>query len=61
MPHLFPDLARTIAVAKDDTRLRDALQAALRAAIADGSYDRVLQRWGLSDAALHTAAINAGT
>lgn len=47
-----------IAVAKDNTALRDAVQAALRAIIADGSYDRILDKWGVSRGALKTAAIN---
>ncbi len=50
-----------IAVAKGATALRDAIQAALRAAIDDGTYDRVLEKWGVSRGALKTAAINGGT
>lgn len=50
-----------IAVDKDATALRDAIQAALRAAVDDGSYDRVLEKWGVTRGALKTAAINGGT
>ncbi len=47
-----------IAVAKDKTALRDAVQAALRAIIADGTYDRILDKWGVARGALKTADIN---
>lgn len=50
-----------IAVAKGATELRDAIQEALQAVIADGTYDRVLERWGVIRGALKTAAINGGT
>ena len=49
-----------IGVRKDDTQLRDALQEALKAAIADGSYMQVLQKWNVTQGALTTAAINGG-
>lgn len=47
-----------IAVPKENTKLRDALQAALKAIIADGTYDKVLEKWGATPGALKTAAIN---
>lgn len=50
-----------IAVPKDDTDLRDALQAALKAIIADGTYDQILAKWNVTAGALKTAPINAGT
>ena len=49
-----------IGVRKDDRRLRDALQAALRAVIADGTYAKVLRSWDLPQGALTSAAINGG-
>ena len=49
-----------IGVNKDAPMLRDAIQAALRNVIADGSYDAALGHWGGSEAALHSAAVNAG-
>ena len=42
---------------KDDTELQSVLQEALREAIADGSYDRVLTKWNVTDGALRTAAM----
>src|SRR6266540_4359372 len=47
-----------IAVRKDDTQLRDALQAALKAVIADGTYDQILSKWGVQQGALKTAPLN---
>ncbi|HUQ39472.1 MAG TPA: ABC transporter substrate-binding protein [Acidimicrobiales bacterium] len=49
-----------IGIRKSDTQLRDALQAALKAAIARGSYDRALQAWNAKGGALTTAAVNGG-
>jgi polar amino acid transport system substrate-binding protein len=47
-----------IAVPTDNTKLRDAMQAALKAIIANGTYDKILAKWGVSSGALKTAAIN---
>ena len=47
-----------IAVPSDNTELRDALQAALKAIIADGTYDKILEKWGVTNGALKTATIN---
>ncbi|GAC1537060.1 MAG: ABC transporter substrate-binding protein [Acidimicrobiales bacterium] len=49
-----------IGVSRDAPMLRDAVQAALRNIIADGSYDAALSHWGGAEAALRSAAINAG-
>ncbi len=49
-----------IGVRKTDTQLRDALQEALKAIVADGAYAQVLQKWNVSQGALTTAAINGG-
>ena len=46
-----------IGVRKDDTELRAVLQEALRAIIADGSYDRVLTKWNVTAGALKTAKV----
>jgi polar amino acid transport system substrate-binding protein len=46
-----------IGVRKDDTDLQQVLQEALRAIIEDGSYDRVLTKWNVTDGALKTAQL----
>jgi polar amino acid transport system substrate-binding protein len=50
-----------IAVRKDDTTLRDDIQAALKKVIASGAYDKILADWNVSQGALKTAAINGGS
>ncbi|MFE5207922.1 ABC transporter substrate-binding protein [Streptomyces sp. NPDC056600] len=49
-----------IAVDKDNTQLRDALKAAVDAIIEDGSYQKVLEKWGAETGAIDAAAINSG-
>lgn len=49
-----------IAVARDRTLLRDALQAALERLVATGVYQDVLTRWGVADGAVATVSVNAG-
>ncbi|MFJ4791047.1 ABC transporter substrate-binding protein [Streptomyces sp. NPDC088794] len=49
-----------IAVAKDNTQLRDALQAALDAIIKNGEYDKIITKWGVADGAVTAAAVNGG-
>jgi polar amino acid transport system substrate-binding protein len=50
-----------IAVPSKNTALRDSLQAALKAIVADGTYDRILAGWHVSAGALTTAAVNGGS
>jgi polar amino acid transport system substrate-binding protein len=50
-----------IGVRKDDAELRTVLKEALRAIIDDGSYDRVLTKWNVSDGALKSAQITGST
>jgi polar amino acid transport system substrate-binding protein len=50
-----------IGVRKDDTELQQVLQEALRAIIEDGSYDRVLTKWNVTDGALKTAAVTGAS
>jgi polar amino acid transport system substrate-binding protein len=50
-----------IAFDKGSTQLRDAVRAALKAIIADGSYDQILTKWQVTAGALKTADINGGT
>lgn len=49
-----------IAVSKENTHLRDALQAAMSAIIKDGAYQKVLQKWNVTDGAVTEAKINGG-
>jgi len=49
-----------IAVAKDNTELRDALKAALDALIENGEYDKIIKKWGVEDGAVKEATINGG-
>ncbi|MER5908946.1 ABC transporter substrate-binding protein [Streptomyces sp. NPDC001982] len=49
-----------IAVAKSNTQLRDALQAAMNAVIKSGDYDKILTKWGAADGAVKESAINGG-
>ncbi|MFD7711866.1 ABC transporter substrate-binding protein [Streptomyces sp. NPDC059785] len=49
-----------IAVAKSNTQLRDALQAALNAVIKDGTYDKIVAEWGVDAGAVKEATINGG-
>ncbi|OIJ67012.1 ABC transporter substrate-binding protein [Streptomyces mangrovisoli] len=49
-----------IAVAKDQTQLRDALQAAMNAIIKSGEYQKILDKWGAGDGAVKESVINGG-
>lgn len=49
-----------IAVAKNNTQLRDALKAALDAIIANGEYEKVIKKWGVEDGSVTEATINGG-
>ncbi|MCW2645016.1 MAG: atrA protein [Pseudonocardiales bacterium] len=46
---------------KADTKLRDAMQAGLKAIIADGTYGKILDKWGLQSISLTTASVNDAT
>lgn len=50
-----------IAVSKKNRSLRDRVQRALEAVIAEGTYDALLHKWGLEQGALRSAPVNAGT
>lgn len=50
-----------LAVPKGSDGLTNALQAALKAVIADGTYEQILKKWNLQDGALTTATINGAT
>jgi polar amino acid transport system substrate-binding protein len=49
-----------IAVAKDEARLRDALQAALERIVSTGEYRRILADWDVADGAVRAVTVNAG-
>ncbi|MBW1603046.1 ABC transporter substrate-binding protein [Streptomyces sp. JJ66] len=49
-----------IAVSKDDTKLRDALQKAVQAIIDNGEYAKVLKEWNAEAGAIEEATVNAG-
>ncbi|MFE7139787.1 ABC transporter substrate-binding protein [Streptomyces sp. NPDC057644] len=49
-----------IAVDKDNTQLRDALKEALDAIIKNGEYEKVLEKWDVTNSAVTKATINAG-
>ncbi len=50
-----------IAVPKKNTKLRDAVQAALKKVQEQGVYDQLLAKYGLSDLALKGAPLNSAT
>jgi len=58
--HVYQPVPLGIGVAKDNTALRDALQKALNAMIADGSYRKILEKHGVADGAVTSATINGG-
>ncbi|MFD3518123.1 ABC transporter substrate-binding protein [Streptomyces sp. NPDC058657] len=49
-----------IAVDKKNTKLRDVLKEAVDAIIKDGTYKKVLEKWGAQTGAIEAAAINSG-
>lgn len=49
-----------IALSKENTELRDALQQALALIIANGDYDKIVAKWGVKDGAVTKAIINGG-
>ncbi|MEV4706314.1 ABC transporter substrate-binding protein [Actinoplanes sp. NPDC049316] len=49
-----------LAVARDNTALRDTLRDALDLLIRSGAYGELLERWGLASGAVKASSINAG-
>lgn len=49
-----------IAVAKDDTQLRDTIRAALNKIIENGEYAKILKKWEVTHGAVKEATVNAG-
>ena len=56
----FGTLPVGIPVPKNNPKLRDAVQAALKKVIDSGTYDALLTKWNLQDQALKGAPINTG-
>ena len=50
-----------IAVRKSDTELRDAIKAAMDAIMKNGEYQKILEKWNVSEGALKEATINGGS
>lgn len=50
-----------IGVSKDNTELRDAIQAAMSAIIENGEYQKILEKWNVTDGAVTEAKINGGS
>jgi polar amino acid transport system substrate-binding protein len=50
-----------IAVNKQLTGLRDAVQAVLKQMVADGSYEAILKKWDIAQGALKDITVNAGS
>jgi polar amino acid transport system substrate-binding protein len=57
----FGTLPVGIPVPKNNPKLRDAVQGALKKVIASGTYDALLAKWNLQDQALKDAPINSGS
>ncbi|MER5521268.1 ABC transporter substrate-binding protein [Streptomyces sp. NPDC002763] len=50
-----------IAVSKENTQLRDALQAAMAAIIKNGDYQKILEKWNVTQGAVTEAKTNGGS
>ena len=57
----YEDAPYGIALPKSDGQFAQAVQGALAALIADGSYKTILEKWGVEDGAITTPAINGAT
>lgn len=55
----FENAPYGVAVAKD-SKLGKAIQAAFQAIMDDGTYKKILDKWGVADGGITTATINAG-
>ncbi|MDT0434653.1 MULTISPECIES: ABC transporter substrate-binding protein [Streptomyces] len=49
-----------IAVSKENTQLRDAVQAAMDALIKNGEYKKILTKWGAEEGAVTKSVVNGG-
>ncbi|MFF7473728.1 transporter substrate-binding domain-containing protein [Streptomyces sp. NPDC008092] len=50
-----------IAVSKTNTQLRDAIQAAMAAIIKSGDYQKILEKWNVTQGAVTESKINGGS
>jgi len=50
-----------VAISKKEPGLRDAVQKALAALVADGTYNTILKKWDIQQGALKTITVNAGS
>ncbi|MCG7203442.1 MULTISPECIES: ABC transporter substrate-binding protein [Streptomyces] len=50
-----------IAVSKENTQLRDALQAAVDAIIKNGDYQKILAKWNVTQGAVTAGKVNGGS
>lgn len=50
-----------IGVSKENTQLRDALQAAVNAIIKNGEYTKIMEKWNVTAGAVTEAKINGGS
>jgi polar amino acid transport system substrate-binding protein len=58
--HVYQPVPLGIGVAKSNTQLRDALQKSLNALIANGTYRKILEKYGIESGAVTSATINGG-
>lgn len=49
-----------IAVSKKNTELRDAVRAAMNEIMKNGAYEKVMEKWDVTNGALDEATLNAG-
>jgi polar amino acid transport system substrate-binding protein len=57
----FSTVVYGVAVARDASGLRDAVQAALSELVSDGGYPGILARWGAGDGALAAPTVDGGS
>lgn len=58
---LLPKLYLGIVVNKNNVKLQQAFLAAMKAIQADGEYDKIMAKWGVSQTAFHHPGINLAT
>ena len=58
--HVYQPVPLGIGVAKSNTQLRGALQKSLNALIANGTYRKILEKYGIESGAVTSATINGG-